>query len=109
MKEEKEAGWRNIHIEIVKRTGRWYLGIAVQENDEGKKRLKIFKGLEKENGKITAEWKGEKIRLSMVQRINIPNFKYWMKLNDIVLKLLHKYLEEGQRSILEFQKNKGGR
>jgi len=108
MKEEKEAGWHNIHVEIVKRTGKWYLGIAVQENDEGKKRLKIFKAIEKEDGKVKASWKGKEVKLSMVQRINIPNFKYWMKLNDIVLKAFHKYMGENQRSILEFRKNRKG-
>ena len=108
MDEKRDVGWCNIHIEIVKRTGRWYLGIAVQENDEGKKRLKIFKAIEKEDGKIKARWKGREVKLSMVQRINIPNFKYWMKLNDIVLKVFHKFMGERQRSILEFRKNKRG-
>ena len=106
MDEERDVGWHNIHVEIVKRTGKWYLGVVVQENEEGRRRLKIFKGVEKENGKIVAEWKDEKIRLSMVQRINIPNFKYWMRLNDIVLKMIHRYLGETQKSILEFQKRK---
>lgn len=88
----------------IKRTGKWITGIIVQES-EGKRRLKLFKGVIKESGQIEVMYKGEKLKISLVQRFNIPNRKYWFKLNQEIIKLINFYLStEGQKALSEFKK-----
>jgi len=70
-------GWRNVKVIPIRRAGKWITGIVVQENEEGKRRLKIFKGRIKDEGSVEVEWKGEKFRVSLIQRFNIPSKRYW--------------------------------
>ncbi|MCW1296969.1 MAG: hypothetical protein OH319_04780 [Candidatus Parvarchaeota archaeon] len=100
----KQLSWKNLEIIPIKRTGKWITGIIVQES-EGKRRLKLFKGVIKESGQIEVMYKGEKLKISLVQRFNIPNRKYWFKLNQEIIKLINFYLStEGQKALSEFKK-----
>jgi hypothetical protein len=100
----KQVYWKNLDIIPIRRTGKWITGVIVQES-EGKKRLKLFKGVIKEKGQIEVDYKGNKLKVSMVQRFNIPNQKYWIKLNQEIFKLINLHLsKEGQKILSEFKK-----
>lgn len=91
--------WRTVEIVPFRRSGRWILGALVQEDDSGKRRIKLFKGRIKEDGTHELVYKGEKIKFSMVQRINIPSSRYWEFLKAHVDPLVRKHLtrrEEGK-------------
>ncbi len=99
--EKPERGWKNVEVRVIRRAGKWISGIVLQENAEGKRRLKLFKGVIKENGSLEVSWKGEKLRISMIQRFNIPSKEYWEKVKGEVEKMLKKiegreFEEEGE-------------
>ena len=100
----EERGWKTIKIVPFRRSGKWITGAEIQENAEGKKRVKLFKGFIKESGKNVVEYKGETLRFSMIQRFNIPSLDYWLKIHEHIVKLLQEL--EGQKSLLEWEKKK---
>ena len=57
---------------------------------EGKRRIKLFKGIIKENGSLEVDWKGQKLRVSMIQRFNIGSRRYW----ELVKREVKKALKE---------------
>ncbi len=99
---KKVIRWKDLETIVLRVTGKWVLGAVVQENEEGKRRLKLFKGRIKEDGNREIEYKGKKLRISMIQRFNIPSRKYWYKLNREILKIFSKYFREEQKSLIEF-------
>ena len=98
--------WRDIKVVVFRRAGKWISGIVLQKNEEGKRRLKLFKGLIKGSGGLEVEWKGEKLKVSMIQRFNIPSRKYWNSLKAEIEKLIDELgeaeEEEGQESLEKF-------
>ncbi len=63
------------------RRGKWVTGAVIQKEEEsGKRRIKLFKGRIKEDGKVEVTLGGEKLRVALTQRINIPSLQYWEKL-----------------------------
>ncbi|MCW1301081.1 MAG: hypothetical protein QW507_00485 [Candidatus Nanoarchaeia archaeon] len=99
---ERTLTWKDIDTVILKITGKWILGVIVQEDASGRKRLKLFKGRIKDDGNRKVEYKGKEIKFSMIQRFNIPSEKYWIKLNREMLKVISKYLGKEQRYLPEF-------
>ncbi len=95
-------GWKNIKVVAFKRAGKWISGVVLQENDEGKRRLKLFKGRIKDDGSLEVEWKGEKFKVSMIQRFNIPSRKYWEEVKKHVESLLREI--EGREAEEEEEK-----
>jgi len=98
--------WKNIKVVPVRRAGKWISGIVVQENEEGKRRIKLFKGIIKEEGSLEVEWKGERFRVSMIQRFNIGSRRYWKEIAREVEKVLaeisgREVEEEGEQESLE--------
>lgn len=81
-----------------RRTGRWILGALVQEDENGKRRVKVFKGRIKEDGSHEVVYKGQTLRFSMVQRINIPSRRYWTFLKENLDRVVSKYLQEGSEA-----------
>ncbi len=76
------------------RRGKWITGVVVQREEEtGKRRLKLFKGRIKDEGKVEVEMDGKKYRVSLVQRINIPSMKYWIELKEHVDRIAKKVWE----------------
>jgi len=100
--------WKNIKVVPVRRAGKWISGIVVQENEEGKRRIKLFKGIIKEEGSLEVEWKGERFRVSMIQRFNIGSRRYWKEIAREVEKVLAEISgreveeEEEQESLEKF-------
>lgn len=90
--------WKNLKVVPFKRAGKWISGILIQENEEGKRRIKLFKGIIKESGSLEVKWKGEKLKVSMIQRFNIGSKRYWEKVKEEVSKAIKeiegKELEE---------------
>lgn len=95
--------WNNVEIITLRRSGKWLLGVVVQETDSKKRRLKLFKGAITSKGKLDVVYKDKTYKISLVQRFNIPNKRYWLKLNQRIIPILNKYLEKnGQKTIDEF-------
>ncbi len=86
------VSWQTVEIVPLRRAGRWLVGVAVQENDEGRRRLKIFKGRIKDDGRYEVLYKGKRVRFSLSQRLNIPSQRYWEWLKSEVDPLVRKYL-----------------
>lgn len=99
---KKVVSWKDLETVVLRVTGKWILGVVVQESEDGKRRLKLFKGRIKEDGNKEVEYKGKKLKFSMIQRFNVPSRKYWIKLNKEILKVFSKYLGEEQKSLVEF-------
>ncbi len=106
--------WQTVEIVPFRRSGRWILGALVQEDDSGKRRIKLFKGRIKEDGTHELVYKGERIKFSMVQRINIPSRRYWEFLKMHVDTVVRRYLtaeekegkgkeDEGTVTLFDFQ------
>lgn len=93
MEEVEEVGWQDIKAYGITRRGKWITGILLQENRKGKRRIKLFKGLIKENAKVEVEYKGKRFKVSMIQRINVPSLEYWEKVDKEVRKALEKFVE----------------
>lgn len=86
------VSWRPVEVIPFRRAGRWLVGAIVQESDDGKRRVKIFKGRIKEDGRYEVEYKGEKLRFSLSQRLNIPSARYWEWLKLEVDRVVARYL-----------------
>ena len=70
------------------------LGALVQEDENGRRRVKIFKGRIREDRGVEVMYGGEKIRVTLTQRLNIPSAQYWERLKAHVDRVVRKYLEE---------------
>ncbi len=90
------VSWRTVRIIPFRRTGNWIIGAALQEDETGKRRVKIFKGRIKENGTHSVVYKGKELRFSMTQRLNISSKRYWRWLKTQVDAIVNAYLEEGE-------------
>ncbi|HIP74484.1 MAG TPA: hypothetical protein EYH14_02445 [Euryarchaeota archaeon] len=86
-------------MEIVpfRRSGKWLVGAIVQESDEGKRRVKIFKGRIKDDGKYEVTYKGERLRFSLSQRFNIPSARYWEWLKGEVDVVVNRNLKPAEK------------
>ncbi len=94
------VSWQTVEIIPFRRTGRWIVGAAVQESDDGKRRLKIFKGRIRDDGRHEIIYKGQRIRFNMSQRLNIPSLRYWEWLRAEIDVVARKYIakrEEGEQ------------
>ena len=98
----KKVLWNDKEIIVLKRSAKWIVGVIVQENSAGDIRLKLFKGVIKENGTREVRYKGKIIRFSMVQRFNIPSLPYWETLCNSVNKIFKYNVKKIQRSLDEF-------
>ena len=105
---ETERGWKTIMVKPIRITGKWITGLLVQENPSGDRRVKIFKGVIKQNGPNQVEHNGKVYRFSMIQRFNVPSLDYWLKISEEVAKTLREYVEggKGQSLLTEFGKKK---
>ncbi len=103
-----DRGWKTVLIKPIKITGKWITGLEVQENSEGKRRVKLFKGVIKSNGTREVEHNGKVYRFSMIQRFNVPSMDYWLRISQEVVKALRDYVEggKGQSLITEYGKKK---
>lgn len=72
------------------------MGAIVQESDDGKKRIKLFKGRIKDDGRYEVVYKGERLRFSLSQRLNIPSARYWEWLKLETDRIVRCYLRDAQ-------------
>jgi len=98
----KRPLWADKETIVLKRSAKWIVGVLIQEDSAGAIRLKLFKGVIKENGTKEVRYKGKTIRFSMVQRFNIPSLDYWESLCTRVTKIFKYNVKKVQRSLDEF-------
>ncbi len=103
------VSWQAVEIIPLRRAGRWLVGVIVQEGDDGRRRIKIFKGRIKDDGRYEVIYKGERLRFSLSQRLNIPSQRYWEWLKSEIDPIVRRYLsseemeeKEHEPTILDF-------
>ncbi len=99
---KRRIEWRDAEVYVLRRAGKWLVGVIIQESNEGKVRAKIFKGVIKEDGSKEIVWKGKKYRISMIQRLNVPSYDYWEKLVAHVTPILKRAFKVKKGTLEEF-------
>ncbi|MGQ4832325.1 MAG: hypothetical protein ACP6IS_00340 [Candidatus Asgardarchaeia archaeon] len=99
---KKRIEWHDAEIHVLRRAGKWLVGVLIQESSDGRTRAKIFKAVIKENGSKEIVWKGKTYKISMIQRLNIPSYDYWEKLVSHVTPILKKAFKVKKGTLEEF-------
>lgn len=96
--DSKYKTWEDIEYKILRRTGKWITGIIVQRRQDNKIRIKLFKGMIKDNGSRKISYKNKIIRFSMIQRFNITSKDFWNTISEKITAIVERYLSEKEET-----------